>query len=165
MNKTIPEFTSYKVYEDGRVFSSLTSKFLKPLHHKDGTLRVNLYNEGKRKGKYVHRLVAEAFIPNPDRKPQVDHIDGNKQNNHISNLRWCTDEENQDFRVEQGNTGAENSSSGVRIKWGVVVYPSISRLAKKIASMRGSKVETVRKELKAVKYGGKTLYGKWCELV
>lgn len=59
-----------------------------------GYLRVPLFKDGKRKWHKVHRLVAQAFIPNPDNKPQVNHIDGNKQNNSVTNLEWVTDEEN-----------------------------------------------------------------------
>ena len=51
----------------------------------------------------VHRLVAEAFIPNPDKKPMVDHIDGNRRNNHVSNLRWATNQENQFNSKKQNN--------------------------------------------------------------
>lgn len=55
---------------------------------------VSLSLNGKQKHFYVHRLVAETFIPNPKSKPQVNHIDGNPSNNHYSNLEWCTNSEN-----------------------------------------------------------------------
>lgn len=59
-----------------------------------GYFFVGLYKNGKGVQRYVHRLVAEAFIPNPENKPCVDHIDTNKENNHVSNLRWVTYKEN-----------------------------------------------------------------------
>lgn len=59
-----------------------------------GYKRVGLYNNKKHKRFMVHRLVAQAFIPNPDNKPQIDHIDGNRLNNTVKNLRWVTMKEN-----------------------------------------------------------------------
>ena len=59
-----------------------------------GYIRLNLSKEGVFKQHYLHRLVAEAFIPNPENKPRVDHIDTNILNNKVSNLRWVTDLEN-----------------------------------------------------------------------
>lgn len=59
-----------------------------------GYCKIELYKDGKTKMKYIHRLVAEAFIPNPDKKPAVNHIDGNKANNSVSNLEWVTPSEN-----------------------------------------------------------------------
>lgn len=65
-------------------------KKLKTRIDKDGYEVVSIYIDGKCKNCFMHRLVAEAFIPNPDNLPQVNHKDENKQNNHVENLEWCT---------------------------------------------------------------------------
>lgn len=84
----------YTVDENGQVFSVRSNKFIQPSISNTGYVRVYLYNNNKKYRKSVHRLVAEAFIPNPLNKPQVNHIDGNKLNNHVSNLEWNTGSEN-----------------------------------------------------------------------
>lgn len=63
-------------------------------YEKKGYLLVDLYKGGERSKKRVSRLVAEAFIPNPDNKPEVNHIDGDKKNNSVGNLEWSTKKEN-----------------------------------------------------------------------
>lgn len=68
----------------------------------NGYLQVGLRVDGKQKYFCVHRLVATAFVSNPDGKPQVNHIDGNKQNNRAENLEWCTQEENQRHALATG---------------------------------------------------------------
>ena len=69
-------------------------KILVPWKHKSGYQLVGLNKYGHRKARLVHRIVAEAFIKNPDNKPQINHKDGNKNNNCVSNLEWSTNSEN-----------------------------------------------------------------------
>lgn len=86
----------YKVSNKGRVKSLISGKILKNQSDKYGYQYVKLSN-GKR-GSYkhmsIHRLVALAFIPNPENKPEVNHKDGNKRNNYVDNLEWVTPKEN-----------------------------------------------------------------------
>ena len=65
-------------------------------------LQVQLWKNSKRKNCLVHRLVAQSFIPNPENKPQVNHIDGNKQNNNVENLEWATRNENMKHAFKTG---------------------------------------------------------------
>lgn len=67
-----------------------------------GYVKVRFRNRGKVKNHSVHVLVGLAFIPNPTNKPQINHKDGNKQNNHVDNLEWCTGEENQQHAFKTG---------------------------------------------------------------
>ena len=84
----------YAITSCGKVWSYRRKKFLKPNHNKDGYLQVGLNKNGKRKSFFIHRLVALAYIPNPDNLTTVDHIDENKEHNYVNNLRWMTREEN-----------------------------------------------------------------------
>jgi hypothetical protein len=97
----------YKVSSLGRIKSSpkpkrTTEKILKPLPNKVGYLMVDLGDGVKIKRFLTHRLVAEAFIPNPCNKEQVNHIDGVKGNNVLSNLEWVTRSENQKHSIRTG---------------------------------------------------------------
>ena len=74
-------------------------KILKPEEDKDGYLQVFLSKNGKQKMFKVHRLVAAAFVGDADRKLQINHVDGNKKNNSVNNLEWCTVSENAKHRV------------------------------------------------------------------
>ena len=65
-------------------------------------MAVNLYKDGKVKHHYIHRLVAEAFIPNPDNLPEVNHLDCNKFNNSVENLEWCDRKQNLKHSYDKG---------------------------------------------------------------
>jgi len=93
-SKTIDGFDSYAVSDAGVVTRLDVGRALKPVANKAGYLKVGLRNGTNQKWFFVARLVAAAFIPNPDNKPQINHIDGNKTNNHVGNLEWVTRKEN-----------------------------------------------------------------------
>lgn len=90
----IPDYPNYFINEYGQVKSNYVKKLLKPRTAGRGYFCYQLRNENGVKNEYIHRLVAKTFIPNPDCLPQVDHIDGDKSNNHISNLRWISNFDN-----------------------------------------------------------------------
>lgn len=93
----------YKVSNYGRVYSIKRKKFLKLRKTQRGYIKVDLHKNGNAKTYRVHRLVAEAFIPNPNNYPEVNHKDENKENNHVNNLEWCTKEYNLSYgtRIER----------------------------------------------------------------
>lgn len=96
--KKIKDFEDYLIYEDGRVWSTKTNKFIKGGKNKeDGYCFVGLCSKGVLKNKYRHRLVAEAFIQNPNNYKCINHKDENKQNNNVENLEWCTAKYNNNY--------------------------------------------------------------------
>lgn len=101
--KTIREAPRYRVSSMGQIHSLITNAPKLAFPDKKGYQRVQLYvSAGEAITRKVHRIVAEHFIPNPDNKPQVNHIDGDKQNNNVANLEWATQIENMSHAVAQG---------------------------------------------------------------
>lgn len=84
----------YAVTSCGKVWSYKSKKFLKPGVNRYGYLFVVLCKDGQNKLYKIHRLVAEAYIPNPNNLPQVDHIDNDKTHNYVNNLQWITNRDN-----------------------------------------------------------------------
>lgn len=88
----------YQITDDGRVWSKISNKYLKEKPTEDGYLRVCLCREdGLKRQVCIHRLVAEAFIPNPDNLPQINHKDECKTNNSAENLEWCSSKYNNTY--------------------------------------------------------------------
>ena len=100
--KQIKGYEDYVISDQGRVFSYYTKKFLKPGKNQGGYLFVVLWKNGIGKHRSIHRLVALAFIPNPENKRTVNHIDGIKTNNFVENLEWATDSENIQHSFDNG---------------------------------------------------------------
>lgn len=94
--------TNYSVSSDGQVRNDITGRLLSLRTNNRGYYSVHLYKDGKDYTIPVHRLVAKAFIPNPEDLPQVNHVDGNKKNNRIDNLEWITNLENMRHAFRNG---------------------------------------------------------------
>lgn len=93
--KQIEGFSRYSVTTDGKIWSIYNNKYMSASISHEGYHSLNLKNdEGKNKFCKVHRLVAQAYIPNPENKPQVNHKDKNTHNNCVDNLEWVTAQEN-----------------------------------------------------------------------
>lgn len=129
----------YEVSNMGRVKSLHRSqgRILKQYTQDNGYVKVNLSKNGTHNTKRVHRLVATAFIPNPHNKPEVNHIDGNKENNNVDNLEWCTREYNVRHAFHNGlmkkNTQQKKSVILYK-KYGE--YKSITEAAKALSVTR-----------------------------
>tara|TARA_R110000772_G_scaffold257304_1_gene374041 strand:+ start:103 stop:573 length:471 start_codon:yes stop_codon:yes gene_type:complete len=104
----IEGYENYLIYEDGKVQNKKTKRYLKQSENGPGYLQVNLYNN-KSKIHKIHRLIALYYIPNPDNKICVDHINRNRTDNRLDNLRWATHSEN-----NQNRGVSKNNKSGIK---------------------------------------------------
>lgn len=95
MFKVIKEYPMYSVSTEGRIRKNSTGKILTPSKMPSGYVQINLFTgDGRRKKELVHRLVAMTFLRNDDHLPEVNHIDGVRDNNTLTNLEWVTHKEN-----------------------------------------------------------------------
>lgn len=143
--KTIDGYPKYLINRDGIIKNSRGKEKIAQ-KNSGGYLGVTLYNNGEGSKKRIHRLVAEAFIPNPDNKPDINHKDGNKTNNSVDNLEWVTKSENMLHAYQTGLNkphasygmlGHKNPNAGrkgykVRIIETDEVYNTITKCAEAI---------------------------------
>lgn len=108
----------YQINKDGTIFNKKSKRVLKPQPNDMGYLRVQI--AGKRY--FVHRLVAEKYVPNPNKLPYVNHIDGNHQNNCVDNLEWCSQKYNVNHSIMIGLTPIGESCSWSKLKESDVLY-------------------------------------------
>ena len=92
----------YQISDKGRVKSLRTGRILRGKINSSGYLQYVFSVNGIEKKFYAHRLVAEAFIPNINNLPEVNHIDGNKLNNVVNNLEWCSRQKNYEHAIKKG---------------------------------------------------------------
>lgn len=127
----------YQVSNLGRVKSlgnrsNHKKPMIKSLQNRNGYYSITLYKNSKTKTTGVHRLVAEAFIPNPDNLPEVNHKDENKLNNRVDNLEWCNKKYNINYGHSAVNRRIQNRERGLSMSKKVlcvetgVIYPSIT---------------------------------------
>lgn len=98
--KKISNFTNYLISKEGQVYSTKTNKIKIAEINQNGYCRIELSNENGKKKFYAHRLVAEAYIPNPNNYNQVNHKDLNKHNNNVDNLEWCSEAMNMQHNAD-----------------------------------------------------------------
>jgi len=119
----ISRFGQVKRVSQDKKTRRIRNKYIPPLKKTIGTTgyyHVHLAVDKNHKNYRVHRLVAAAFIPNPENKPCINHIDGNKLNNHVSNLEWCTMKENSQHAVR---IGLHHNTYALRCKNVIVTCP------------------------------------------
>ena len=107
----------------------IPEKIVTPQLSQYGYYRIGLTKNFKRIHYSVHRLVAKAFIPNPENKPQVNHKDENKINNNVNNLEWCTAKYNANYGTRNERTGERQTKSVKCVETGVI-YKSLTEASK-----------------------------------
>lgn len=139
----------------GKNGSPLTkrARILKPFAHRQGYQCVRLFINKTKKTVKIHRLVAITFLPNPDNKAEVNHIDGNKSNNHLTNLEWATRHQNVQHAFRTGLMVARNGSKN---ESAVLTDAQVAEIRKKHSENPGLYYKTT-----AAEYGvDKTTIGK-----
>lgn len=127
----------YLIYDTGQVWSIRRNKFLKPMATYDGYLYVDLCKDDTDNLQKIHRLVAKAFIPNPDNLPSVNHLDENKTNNNVNNLEWCTVKYNNNYGSHNARL-AKTKGYPVRCIETGIIYDSLADAERKTGVFKSS---------------------------
>lgn len=131
--KKINEFPNYYISNKGNIRKGVNGKNLKTFV-RNGYMSINLYNENECKQKYVHRLVGEAFIENPNNYPQINHKDENRCNNNVSNLEWCTCKYNINYgeRTQKMLNSRTGPRKSIKVQVNNIVFDALYKAAKHI---------------------------------
>lgn len=130
---------NYSVSEEGEIRNDRTNKILKGDLNNKGYRRVRISG----KTYFNHRSVALMFVPNPDNKPQVNHKDMNKLNNHYSNLEWMTNQENNNHSFDNGRVSSQTKISVSDLKDIIVALDNKTQTPKQLADKYGVKRVTI----------------------
>lgn len=160
--RVIEEATNYEVSNLGNIRNSKTNRLLNPTPSPGGYAQVSIRikSSNKFEKRYVHRLVAQYWIDNPENKREVNHLDCDKTNNNVNNLEWVTSSENQKYRykkeerIKTSNRKVGNFDADGNL---ISIFFSIADAARAVGGVRGPIDKVCRKEP-----GRKTAYGwRW----
>ena len=146
MRKKIKNFENYCIYDNGDVINLSTNKILKGSIGENGYKYYRLSKNNHKKMFYAHRLVAEHFIDNPYNLPQVNHKDECKINNCVTNLEWCTQQQNHDYGTRNERTGRSQMNkqgSKVLLQYDlqgnfIKEFPSVSEASRELGKSQAN---------------------------
>ena len=139
--KDIKDYPNYQVSNLGRILNIISNKILKAHKNHQGYLQVRLYKNGKNKNCYIHRLVAEAFIPNPNHYKEINHKDENPSNSIVDNLEWCDRKYNINYGSHNERMASKKSKKVIQMDKDYLilnVFDSLQQIQKSLGFSSGN---------------------------